>query len=268
MSGSHSIPAASYRSAAMRPILSFVLVLVSGLSLASACRAPREPGKPRDEVPALDEDHYLEEDRYLWVSESVQGRPLVFHSFGDEDAETILFVASIHGDERAGTPLLETLIERLTEDPSLTAQRRAVVVPVANPDGVALGTRRNANDTDLNRNFPAENFLESPLHGIYAQSEPETSFLRQVVERFRPTGILTFHQAGNIVDFDGPATGWAYRLAATCDDLVVRRLGARPGSLGSWAGTDLGSPRGPVYPAPLARGDLRSRVSANGRRWP
>ena len=39
------------------------------------------------------------------------------------------------------------------------------------------------------------------------------------------------------VDYDGPASGLANRMSTRCG-LPVKKLGARPGSLGSYAGVD------------------------------
>ncbi len=177
-----------------------------------------------------------------WVTEStsVDGRPLRVAIVGDGD-EVVLYLATIHGNERAGTPLLELLIERLTADPTLLANRRAVIVPLVNPDGAAAKTRRNAHGIDLNRNFPARNFLESPTHGPRTLSEPESLFVYRVIDYFEPMRIVSIHQPAERIDYDGPAVGLAYRLAEV-SPLEVRRLGARPGSLGSWAGRDQGIP--------------------------
>ena len=169
---------------------------------------------------------------------SVEGRPLEVRVLGTGGL-TVLFVASIHGDEAAGTPLLHAFLRRLEDNPSWLAGRRAVVVPVANPDGVAHRTRGNAGDVDLNRNFPAKNWRAARAHGHAPLSEPESRFLHLLIETYAPERILSFHQAAELIDYDGPGGALAHRLAAV-SPLSVRRMGARPGSLGSWAGVDRG----------------------------
>ena len=177
-----------------------------------------------------------ETPKWLTHSVSVEGRPIEVEVIGDGQ-ETVLFVATIHGNEAAGTPLLTELALRLRSDKALLSGRRAVIVPVANPDGVALGQRRNANGVDLDRNFPAVNFLQSVTHGDHPLSEPETQLLSKLVHYFDPERIISIHQPADRIDFDGPAAGLAHRLAAT-SPLDVKRLGSRAGSLGSWAGRD------------------------------
>ena len=55
--------------------------------------------------------------------------------------------------------------------------------------------------------------------------------------------IVSIHQPVACVDWDGPpeAEALANKLAAACG-LPVKKLGARPGSLGAWFGEVLGRP--------------------------
>ena len=206
----------------LRALLPLALVLASCRSVAdSSLLAEHEPETP-----------------WYLIAETVEGRPLVHHAIGDGD-ETILFLAGVHGDERAGTPILERLVEVLKEERRHLNGRRAVVIPDANPDGRVANTRRNANGVDINRNFPATNYHQSPGHGAYSLSEPESRFLRSVIDHYQPTAILSLHQAGNMIDYDGPAHGYAHRVASK-SPLEVRRLGARWGSMGAYYGVDLG----------------------------
>jgi protein MpaA len=174
------------------------------------------------------------------LGRSVEGRPIDAHLLGDGPL-VVLFLATIHGDEAAGTPLLERLHERLRAESRLLAGRRAVIVPVANPDGLARGTRANARGVDLNRNFPSPNFRAGSSGGRTALSEPESRALHALLTEHRPARIVSLHQPLACVDWDGPGEELARRLAAACR-LPARRLGSRPGSLGSWAGITLGLP--------------------------
>lgn len=74
-----------------------------------------------------------------------------------------------------------------------------------NPDGLAGGTRRNARDVDLNRNFP-NNWVD--LDGDYESgprpaSEPESRAVMRFLRDIRPRWILSFHQPCH-----GTMTGW------------------------------------------------------------
>ena len=193
---------------------------------------------------------------------SREGRPLRSVSFGDGE-DRVLLLASIHGSEPAGTPLLERLIEELEAAPERWEGKRVVVVPVVNPDGYEAGTRGNARGIDLNRNFPADNFRGNRRDGPRPLSEPESLALRDLIEFERPARIVSIHQPLACVDFDGPGEALAEAIAARCD-LSVRRLGGRPGSLGSWAGETLGIP---IVTLELRRGEERLEAEALWERY-
>lgn len=160
---------------------------------------------------------------------------------GGSGPETILILATIHGDEQAGTPLTYKLLEKLRQRGDLLASRRILIIPVANPDGVVRNTRGNAYGIDLNRNFQAANRENSITAGFLALSEPESKILYQLLDTYKPNRIVSIHQPLNCIDYDGPAEALAYHMAAYCP-LPVNKLGARPGSFGSYAGETLGIP--------------------------
>lgn len=171
---------------------------------------------------------------------SVEGRPLECYELGD-GPEVVLLMASIHGNEPAGTPLLQELYAYLPAHPEILKGRRIILLPIANPDGYAGARRHNAHGVDLNRNFPAENWSGRQQHGASALSEPESRALRDLLENVKPGRIVSIHQPLVCIDYDGPAEALARAMSATCD-LPVKKLGGRPGSLGSYAGDKLGIP--------------------------
>jgi protein MpaA len=171
---------------------------------------------------------------------SVEGRPIDVWTVG-EGERVVLFLAAIHGNEQAGPLLIERLREVLEAEPERAQGLRVVIVPVVNPDGLGSDLRHNANDVDLNRNFPASNREEGAAFGERALSEPEALFLAGLIEGERPACIVTVHQPLGCIDWDGPAEELARQLGAL-GVLPVHRLGSRTGSLGSWAGEDLGIP--------------------------
>ncbi|UCG55962.1 MAG: DUF2817 domain-containing protein [Phycisphaerales bacterium] len=178
--------------------------------------------------------------RYKTFGRSVRGRSIMGVVLG-EGNDTTFILATIHGDESAGTPLLRGLSDHLRQHPDLLRGRRVVVLPVANPDGMALNRRFNANGVDLNRNFRTGNRTNSPQFGTTALSEPEARAIAQIMTQYAPDRIVSVHQPLACVDYDGPAQALAGRMAQQCG-LPVRKLGAKPGSLGSYAGLTLGTP--------------------------
>ncbi|MDF1799450.1 MAG: DUF2817 domain-containing protein [Planctomycetota bacterium] len=181
---------------------------------------------------------------FLRIGTSVEGRPLSYSLFADPrggpDLETVLILATIHGDENAGTALTEMLATRLVSEPALLAGRRVVLMPIVNPDGLAADRRGNAGGVDLNRNFDSANWGartggETPL------SEPESRAVLELLERYPPDRVVSFHQPVSVIDYDGPAADFAAAVGAVAG-LPVKRIGSRPGSLGSYVGLDLGLP--------------------------
>jgi len=167
----------------------------------------------------------------------------------DEKTEVVLFMSGIHGDEPAGNALLARLIAYLSESPSLFRHRTIIVMPDVNPDATAANRRTNVNGVDINRNFPSKNWRtarRSNRHGEEPLSEPEARAIADVIETYQPDRVITFHQPIACIDYDGPEIETA-DLAFTMSQAIgralpVRRLGSRPGSLGSYAGVDRGVP--------------------------
>jgi hypothetical protein len=105
--------------------------------------------------------------------------------------------------------------------------------------------RVNANGVDLNRNFPTPGWeQEAPQYWAKATrsdprrfpgkaplSEPETRWLYQEMERFRPQVIISVHAPFGVLDFDGPAPA-----PTKFGRLLINRVGVYPGSLGNYSG--------------------------------
>jgi protein MpaA len=178
--------------------------------------------------------------QYHIVGKSVQNRPIICLELG-EGSDVSLIMATIHGDEAAGTPLVRSLSWYLRRHPELLAGRKVVLLAVANPDGMVNNTRYNARGVDLNRNFEAANRINTKQTGLLPLSEPEARTIKEVIQKFKPDRIVTIHQPLNCIDYDGPAKTLAEHMGQYCA-LPVKKVGARPGSLGSYAGVELGIP--------------------------
>ncbi|MCB1621300.1 MAG: murein tripeptide amidase MpaA [Thiothrix sp.] len=173
---------------------------------------------------------------------SVRGAPLEVY-LPEGKTECLVF-AGIHGEEAETTILLSRALRSRRH----TLQHCAVIL-AANPDGLALGTRANANGVDLNRNFPARNWREGHVchrwsegcaqevvlsTGSAPASEPETLALMQLVERLSPAYLVALHgPLACIDDPQGSALGcW---LAEASGLPLVADIGSpTPGSFGSW----------------------------------
>jgi protein MpaA len=84
------------------------------------------------------------------------------------------------------------------------------LIPELNADGVAAGTRWNANGVDLNRNFPwgwrADDGGPAPL------SEPETQAITSLIDEIAPDVVVWVHQPYGYVSAIGDTTS-AYEEA-------------------------------------------------------
>ena len=200
------------------------------------------------------------------VGSSVRNTPIMTHVFG-QGPNVTLILATIHGDEPAGTPLLRTLAQHIKNNLELANGRTIILLPLANPDGLAQNTRYNAKGVDLNRNFSAANRINSDATGRFALSEPEARIIADLIDQYEPHRIVTLHQRRNrqpgCIDYDGPAAPIARRMAQFCD-LPVNKLGAMPGSLGSYAGLAL---RIPIITFEMQTADSQLSTDALWRKY-
>jgi len=171
-------------------------------------------------------------DRRRWSTEqvgsSVEGRPIHLLSNAAEHSQaTVLAIAAVHGDERGAGAVgadLTTVV--------VPAGVSAFVVPIANPDGWARGIRNNANDVDLNRNFPW--WWDRRDGGPSPASEPETQALIAVVQRLRPTVTVWIHQPYEYVSPIDPQVRPLAETWATAAGLSIRPFVSQHGGGESW----------------------------------
>lgn len=215
-----------------------ILPLLLTLLAVSGCQPGRDRYAPFITSPQVyppDIPDVIESEVEI-LGYSLQNRPIELLTLGS-GPDTVLIMATIHGNEDAGTPLVYKLIDRLNEEPALLDGRTVMIMPLANPDGYALRTRGNAAGIDLNRNFPTENRVDNEVHGLGGLTEPESVILHDLILARWPSRIVTIHQPLVCLDYDGPGEPLAQAMAMECP-LPVKKLGSRPGSLGSFAGTE------------------------------
>ncbi|MEN6577451.1 MAG: M14 family zinc carboxypeptidase [Phycisphaerales bacterium] len=213
--------------------------LLVGLLAISGCYEPEPKPIVMGELPPLVlPPAEAPPAQHRLVGRSIQGRPIMIQILGQGD-DTVLVMGAIHGNEPASATLVNGLIDYLRTNRDLLEGRRVVLIPVANPDGLAAGTRENIRRIDLNRNFEAANRVDDETNGLRPLSEPESRALQSVIKEYTPSRIVSIHQPLTCIDFDGPGRALATRMAQYCD-LPLKKLGAKPGSLGSYTGESLG----------------------------
>jgi hypothetical protein len=75
---------------------------------------------------------------------------------------------------------------------------RLVILPVTNPDGFVADQRPNANDIDLNRNYPF-GWAAGPTAGPGPGSEVENKNIMSIVESHQVTELITNHTAEHFI---------------------------------------------------------------------
>lgn len=197
---------------------------------------------------------------------SVQRRPIDVVTFGS-GPKTTMIMAGVHGDEQCGVDVVREVHSILSSMPQGTLNgHRIIVMPCANPDGYAANTRRNANEIDLNRNFPDKTFGSGATDGQYnggvlAASEPETKAIMAVVEQFRPQLIISLHSALACVNYNGSCIRIARKIGKATGLPIVGDIGYPcPGSMGNYYGFDK---RLPVITLELPKEPIDPRAYAN-----
>jgi hypothetical protein len=185
---------------------------------------------------------------------SVRGVPLYTRDLAQEQPKLrVLVTGAIHGDELSSASLAFHWIRLAGEDSRLPQPVHWRFVPVLNPDGLLSRPprRTNARGVDLNRNFPTPHWQrDARLYwekrtrkdprrwpGPQPLSEPESRFLHDQMERFRPHLIVAIHAPYGVLDFDGPSVPPS-RLGR----LYLDQVGIFPGSLGNYGGVHKGVP--------------------------
>ena len=141
------------------------------------------------------------EVRELTIGMSALGRPIVAVHVQDSPHRPVIAIGSIHGDETMGLKV----IERLLNVAEIPMDLNLWVISTVNPDGLALGTRGNANGVDLNRNFATDDWRivgrgTEKYSGGKAASETETRAVQEFLTEQKPLLVVWWHQYGEYVD--------------------------------------------------------------------
>ena len=123
-----------------------------------------------------------------------------------------LYTSTIHGDETTGWIMMLRLIDYLLENPDAPEVQNVMerldlfIGPLSNPDGTYHGgnhtvsgaRRNNANDIDLNRNFPDPH--GSPYPGGYPY-QTETEWFMQLAEDYPFVMAANFHGGTEVFNY-------------------------------------------------------------------
>lgn len=194
--------------------------------------------------------------RDFTLGASVQGRPITAVRFGDGSHKFVLVGATHGAPERNTYELSEQLIDYFRAHPSEVPRNVSMyIVPVLNPDGLAINSRWNARDVDLNRNMDTsddtcpENDWRHTVNGAYGvvsdsggpypESEPESRLIRDFL--LDADGVIFFHSNAGVVfpacaHEPSRALAQAFAAAANYDFIPVWDRYVITGGMHDWAG--------------------------------
>jgi protein MpaA len=137
------------------------------------------------------------------IGTSVQGRDITAYRMGTPGGRVVLVVGVTHGDENKGA-LITADLRTLPTPPGIDLW----IIDSINPDGLAAGTRQNANGVDLNRNFETGwNYIAPGAHGQYsgqaAADQPESQAVEAFIRLIKPSIGVWYHQDAHIVGVGG-----------------------------------------------------------------
>lgn len=151
----------------------------------------------------------------LWVME-ISNNP------GKEEAKPAFkFIGNVHGDEPVGRELLlllaNWLCDNYKKDPLATHIVDNVhlhILPSMNPDGFSLRRRGNANNIDLNRDFPDQFF---PMNNDH-ERQPETKAIMSWIKKIRFTASASLHGGALVANYPWDGTEDKSKSYNACPD--------------------------------------------------
>ncbi len=143
------------------------------------------------------------------IGTSVKGRSITSYTIGS-GPKVVVYTGAIHGDETSTRSLMLRWVDYLEANVrSIPADKRVVVIPSINPDGFAAGTRTNARNVDLNRNFDTSDWKSDITNesnapfpgggGASPLSEPESAAIAAYIDNIRPSLIVSYHSIGGLL---------------------------------------------------------------------
>ncbi|XP_071923773.1 carboxypeptidase SOL1-like isoform X2 [Coffea arabica] len=153
--------------------------------------------------------------RVYSIGESALGVPLWVIEISDkpgkdEPEPAFKFIGNVHGDEPVGRELLlhlaNWLCDNYMQHPLATLIVNNVhlhILPSLNPDGFQSRLRGNANNVDLNRDFPDQFFHMNDDLGM---RQPETKAIMSWLEKIHFTASVTLHGGALVANYPWDGT--------------------------------------------------------------
>ena len=130
-----------------------------------------------------------------------------------------LYFCGVHGDEITPMKFCYDVMDFINGLGDNLKGNRVIVAPLVTPDSYLkkYPTRTNARGVDVNRNFPTRDWDRDALRlwktryrkskrrfpGKVSKSEQETYFQINLINRYKPSKIISVHAPLTIIDYDG-----------------------------------------------------------------
>ncbi|WP_448699861.1 M14 family zinc carboxypeptidase [Mucilaginibacter sp. AW1-3] len=182
------------------------------------------------------------------IGMSAQGRAIHCLSIGTGKT-TVLLWSQMHGDEPTATLALLDVFIFFSADDEHNDIRKQILdnctlyfIPMLNPDGTEVWTRRNAQDIDINRDFLAEQSPEArALKQMQQRIKPEFGFnlhdqmsLWSVTGSRKPAPIALLAPPADEQASVSPSRLKAIQVVAGINNLLQQQI---PGQIGRWDDT-------------------------------
>ncbi|KAF2550306.1 hypothetical protein F2Q68_00036151 [Brassica cretica] len=189
--------------------------------------------------------------RLYSIGKSVNGFPLWVIEISDKPGEieaepAFKYIGNVHGDEPVGRELLLRLANWICDNYEKDPLAKLIVenvhlhiLPSLNPDGFSVRRRNNANNVDLNRDFPDQSLVTFGCFNTYLMSQffpinedlslrqPETTAIMNWLREIRFTASATLHGGALVANFPWDGTEDKRKYYYGCPDDQTFRFLAR-----------------------------------------
>ncbi|CAN8235503.1 unnamed protein product [Cochlearia groenlandica] len=174
--------------------------------------------------------------RLYSIGKSVNGFPLWVIEISDRPGEieaepAFKYIGNVHGDEPVGRELLLRLANWICDNYGKNPLAKMIVedvhlhiLPSLNPDGFSVRKRNNANNVDLNRDFPDQFF---PVNEDLSLRQPETTATMTWLRDIQFTASATLHGGALVANFPWDGTEDKRKYYYGCPDDETFRFLAR-----------------------------------------
>ena len=173
--------------------------------------------------------------------ETSQGLVIPAYRFANKGPE-IFIIGGVHGDEIEGIVAANGLLKAFSE--TFPYKLNVTLVPIFNLDGALRNQRKNANEVDLNRNLPTQDWtpvIDEVRYypGPAANSEPENQALVEYLQAHNPKFIFTLHSWKPMLNVNGDCEKVAKVISQRTGYIITEDIGyPTPGSLGTYCGLE------------------------------